>query len=1367
MAGSLKVNKPKLSSNTVKVTWSCSFNGVKSYDFVWYYRAGSADSSKTSAKWKKLSSGNVKKKTTSVNISSINAIDDIKITVTAKDKKNKKIGSAHTSKVLSLDKATKPSTPSAPTIVEATADKITVNYERASNSTGIIYQLLSDAKKLSNGSYYYDEVASSIIETSDYIPWTDLRNAPHSFFASRGDRRFVRCRLVKRVWYKNNTNGKKYSKDFYSVWGSISDEVMIRPPKPSKPTKITSQYKNGLVFLYWNEVKGATKGYDIQSTHFVNSEGEPIWISEENIISTVARNVGYWSFNMDLSTPPYFFRIRSKNDATAYEGKSDWSDYIQLNTGKVPDPPTVWLLKNSIEHGDVATFYFTHNTADGSEMTDAILHIEGNINVDYRYSDRKSDPQKAGIIDPDSETPTYYFKIDTNNYSERTFSYKMKTKGGYLDPGGDGFGEYSEQKEFTVYTKPVLSFSESPDLIESLPFSIKMNAEPTAQKAITYALSIVALEPYSYTNSIGDEEIVQAGDEVYSEVIVANSNEQVVSITSEKVQLRNVKYNISATVHMDSGLEASCEKDIYVDISQPSIMCDADVEVNDEYLYASITPKAYYTPYEIAPDYILCDPKPTEFEYLNNPNAYYYLDIEEGYVRCEVYDRYDPLKAYYTIGFTENQFNANKKSYYIFDNENDMFVQCDESTEYSDEETYYRPVIFIDEMEERFNDDPTSYYIYDGFVNCLPDKYSSQYGKEFDSRFEYYKEKYIVPENQPVLDTWNNGFGWYIYDDRFIPQGGTEFDSSNTYYNRLYNNSIIPTDTWNDGIGWYLKAENENRYIEQSTMTYVESYRYFRPSDSIQPSVSTWNDGVDWYLYDDETQTYINQSGIEFDTTKRYFSFVDNVQPEYSWNHGINWYIYNELTDEYIPQTSSIMDHDAASDHLYFYNDPDSIDYYVSGTPQLDSWNNGVGWYIKNGEEYVNQSSLTYDSTKTYYILDGFENAYPTEQSWNNGFGLYLFVEGTLYSSTTDYYEIDENGDYILVHPSMSEFNLDKSRYYYIGIRQCTEEDSYNSQILYYIPSVFEEVLISLDDYEYDPNKYYIYDNKYIKCGLSDPYDPTQTYYIMGSLDGCDVKESFFLENKTAYYVYSSSQKKYIQCEETDAYDPNTLYFRPPDRYDVASNLASDVYLSVYRRNYDGSFTLVAANIQNAEETVLDLHPALDYARYRVVSINALSGEVNYSDIPDVYIGNKSIVLQWNDDWVRYSRDETIDYDVVQHDPNETSITSRLELPYNISISENTNPDVALQEYIGREDPVSYFGTQLGIGGSWSTEIDKKDSETIFQLRRLQRWKGNVYVREPSGIGYWAVVRVSMSNSYNSLITPISIEVTKVEGDTI
>ena len=107
---------------------------------------------------------------------------------------------------------------------------------------------------------------------------------------------------------------------------------------------------------------------------------------------------------------------------------------------------------------------------------------------------------------------------------------------------------------------------------------------------------------------------------------------------------------------------------------------------------------------------------------------------------------------------------------------------------------------------------------------------------------------------------------------------------------------------------------------------------------------------------------------------------------------------------------------------------------------------------------------------------------------------------------------------------------------------------------------------------------------------------------------------------------------------------------------------------------------------------------------------------------------------------------------------------SMIKLPYNIDVADNNEIDVTLVEYIGREHPVSYYGTHLGTKATWNVDITKSDKSTLYALRRLARWKGDVYVREPSGSGYWANISVSFSQKHKELVIPVTFTINRVEG---
>lgn len=217
--------------------------------------------------------------------------------------------------------------------------------------------------------------------------------------------------------------------------------------------------------------------------------------------------------------------------------------------------------------------------------------------------------------------------------------------------------------------------------------------------------------------------------------------------------------------------------------------------------------------------------------------------------------------------------------------------------------------------------------------------------------------------------------------------------------------------------------------------------------------------------------------------------------------------------------------------------------------------------------------------------------------------------------------------------------------------------------------------------------------------------------------------------------------------------------------------LIDGILLSVYRREFDGSFVkLNDEDIVNTERTyVTDPHPSLDYARYRVVATDSSSGNVSYYDVPGYPINETAAIIQWDEKWQNFDLTDDKSYQIdgityVDELEQPSWSGSLIRLPYNIDVTEDNQVDVSLVKYIGRKHPVSYYGTQLGVTQNWAIEIPKEDKQTLYALRRLAVWTGDVYVREPSGSGYWASITVSFSQTHKELTIPITISITRVEG---
>ena len=275
----------------------------------------------------------------------------------------------------------------------------------------------------------------------------------------------------------------------------------------------------------------------------------------------------------------------------------------------------------------------------------------------------------------------------------------------------------------------------------------------------------------------------------------------------------------------------------------------------------------------------------------------------------------------------------------------------------------------------------------------------------------------------------------------------------------------------------------------------------------------------------------------------------------------------------------------------------------------------------------------------------------------------------------------------------------------------------------------------------------------YLKLENGEDYRVTVTAAMSSGLTATE-SEVFTVEWDDVWYEPDAS----IAIDEDALAAYITPYCTDDDGYYI-----SDVKLSVYRREFDGSFTEIGRNVNNTgHSSVTDPHPALDYARYRIVATDVNTGAVGFSDLPGIPVGEPSIVIQWDEDWIEYDYyDDGID--------DETVIPpwcgSMLKLPYNIDISERNASDKTLVGYIGREQPISYYGTQRGSSATWSCVIPKDDKETLHALRRLANWMGDVYIREPSGTGYWAQISVSMDVKHKTTTIPVTFEINRVEGD--
>lgn len=301
---------------------------------------------------------------------------------------------------------------------------------------------------------------------------------------------------------------------------------------------------------------------------------------------------------------------------------------------------------------------------------------------------------------------------------------------------------------------------------------------------------------------------------------------------------------------------------------------------------------------------------------------------------------------------------------------------------------------------------------------------------------------------------------------------------------------------------------------------------------------------------------------------------------------------------------------------------------------------------------------------------------------------------------------------------------------------------------------------VAWEDLEYEPNAQIGLDEEALTAQIS-PFCMEYTNVVnqanYDAATGTYISTDTVLEDTYGEIlpdVFTTDGKQvYSTLDDTGM--PTAPYFT----ISTTQSLVENVTLSVFRREFNGTFTEIESDLPNdGVISVVDPHPALDYARYRIIAKATDTGAISFYDVPGVPVNNPNVVIQWQEKWE--------EFDVVDGELLEAPVWagSMLKIPYNVDVSDSHKPDVSLIEYIGREHPVSYYGTQKGHTSSWNMEIPKYDKETLNDIRRLSNYAGDVYVREPSGSGYWANITVSYNQTHNTLTIPVSFSVVRVEG---
>lgn len=622
-----------------------------------------------------------------------------------------------------------------------------------------------------------------------------------------------------------------------------------------------------------------------------------------------------------------------------------------------------------------------------------------------------------------------------------------------------------------------------------------------------------------------------------------------------------------------------------------------------------------------------------------------------------------------------------------------------------------------------------------------------------------------------ILDeeTWNtqswdgmaNPERQYIWSDKkniYYSNGSTQYALDGDAWVEKVWGSLYPangTQVWTDGKKYFYSSGTTHYILEGNTweiMTWSGLTNFY--------GNYIWSDGKNTYYSNSNTQYVLGENDTWAKMTWNGFT---PEHPQYIWNYGEN-YCYSDGSNQYMLGEDNTWNDRTWEGLTEFYGTGIWID-----NANVRHYSDGAEHYaLKDGSWVAEEWKGLSRFYGQYIWTDGVDIFYSngsTQKALIDVYGKWsverlvnIYAEPQLFLTmeTKDGNEIDILDSYPFYVSATPTPDNQTPLSYHVTITydpDDTEESDYDTS-----DSAGNLITVNKGDEVY--SKYYDTSARPMLLEISAGSVTLENNkrYKLSCIVAMD--SGLTAENEVEFTVAWSDDNEYEPNAEISV-DENTFatYIRPYCE-DENGNAIENLALTVYRCNSDGSFTAINdIPIENGKnEFITDPHPALNYARYRVVAQSLTNGNVTYCDLPNYPIGGKSVVIQWDEEWAPFDTDN--------QDALEASAWtgSMLILPYNIDVSDTPNPDVSLVEYIGRKHPVSYYGTQLGETSTWSVAIPKTDEETLYGIRRLAVWQGDVYVREPSGSGYWANIKVSYSQAHADPVIPVTFDVTRVEG---
>lgn len=465
-----------------------------------------------------------------------------------------------------------PDNPSAPT-VSMENNVLTAHVDiYDGKTTKVTFQLVKDDTAL------YKSGTANLITNRATIQWSGLPD---------GSKFKVRCiaynskNVPSREW-------SNYSSEVYTRLMQITGNIYLE--KLTKTlVKISLQYP--VVGAEQYEIE-----YAIKESYLGTSQSETV----------TEKIVGNYFLVSITEGDIYYFRIRGKSSKVSVD--APWSKVVSIAVGSPPTAPTTWSSVSSVKIGEQVILYWVHNSQDKSKERSAVISFTTEekgtweVTINNPYFDDPFAPDR---------TSQYIFETSDFEVDTEVF-WAVKTRGVV-----DEYGPFSTTKSFKVSVPPSVTLQlfkrnkwfwnpfdfeegninltdgeyvdpyEIGEPVTKFPIFVGAEVQPVAQRPLEANFSIYSMQTYETEDFDGTRKYVAEGEMIFSKNMEYRDIDDVIGwfhlpiMPTDVLLVNGMTYKLVCTVVMGSGLSATAEVIFTMDLEDPNLDVDAQIEYDE------------------------------------------------------------------------------------------------------------------------------------------------------------------------------------------------------------------------------------------------------------------------------------------------------------------------------------------------------------------------------------------------------------------------------------------------------------------------------------------------------------------------------------------------------------------------------------------------------------------------------------------------------------------------------------------------------------------------------------------------------------------------------------------------------------------